>query len=146
MGATMARPRVVLDTNVVYAGLRSRRGASFQLLKLLAQGAFESAVSVPLVLEYEHSASRLTAETSLSTNDISTALDFLVSVAHLQEVHFSWRPALPDPDDDFVLELAVAAACSHIVTFNLRDFRGSEQFGITPITPNAFLSLLRNSS
>jgi len=141
----MAAPRVVLDTNVIYAGLRSRRGASFRLLRLLAQGRFELAVSVPLFLEYEQTAARLITEESLSAEEVSVALDFLVSVAHLQEIHFSWRPVLPDPDDDFVLELAVAAACSHIVTFSLRDFRGAEQLGIAPITPGKFLSLLRQT-
>jgi putative PIN family toxin of toxin-antitoxin system len=139
----MALARVVLDTNVIYAGLRSRRGASFQLLRLIAQGTFEAALSVPLFLEYEDTAGRLVAEASLTAGELSTVLDFIVSVAHLQEIHFSWRPVLPDADDDFVLELAVAAACSHIITFNLRDFRGSEQFGIAAITPSTFLSLLR---
>ena len=124
--------RVVLDTNIIYAGLRSRRGASFQLLTLAAKGTFQPALSVPLVLEYEHATSRLMLETPLSATDISTALDFLVSVSHLQDVYFAWRPTLPDPDDDFILELAVAAQCPYIVTFNLRDFRGSEQFGVTP--------------
>ena len=45
------KPHVVLDTNVLIAGLRSRRGASFALLELLAENAFEISVSVPLVLE-----------------------------------------------------------------------------------------------
>jgi predicted nucleic acid-binding protein len=33
--------RTVLDTNVIVAGLRSRRGAAFRLLSLLGTGAFE---------------------------------------------------------------------------------------------------------
>jgi len=141
----MAVPRVVLDTNVIYAGLRSRQGASFRLLQLAARGAFEPALSVPLLLEYEHTTSRLPSETSLSTEDIANVLDFLASISHLQEVYFAWRPTLPDPDDDFILELAVAANCSHIVTFNIRDFRGSDQFGVTAVTPNEFLSILRQT-
>ena len=36
---------------------------------------------------------------------------FLLSVSHLQEVFYLWRPGLPDPDDDLILELAVAAGC-----------------------------------
>ena len=41
--------------------------------------------------------------------DISTSrrfLQYLASIAHLQEIHFLWRPFLPDPEDDMVLELA----------------------------------------
>ena len=44
---------VVLDTNVLEAAFRSRRGASFAVLSLVGTGCFEIAVSVPLVLEYE---------------------------------------------------------------------------------------------
>lgn len=35
-------------------------------------------------------------------------LDVLISISQLQELFFRWRPALPDPDDDLILELAVA--------------------------------------
>ena len=50
-----------------------------------------------------------------------------------------WRPALPDPDDDLILELAVAGGCRYIVTQNLRHFRGTEKWGITALTPSDFL-------
>src|SRR5947209_5957695 len=50
---TMEPPKIVMDTNVLVAGLRSRRGASFRLLQLLGTGRFEIAISVALVLEYE---------------------------------------------------------------------------------------------
>ena len=52
------------------------------------------------------------------------------------------RPALPDPDDDFILDLAVAARCAYIVTHNLKDFRGVEKFGIQAIKPHTFLNLI----
>ena len=44
-----------------------------------------------------------------------------------------------DPNDDMVLELAVAAGCNYIVTYNLRDFQGAEQFGIRVVTAKEFL-------
>ncbi|NEX15795.1 MAG: twitching motility protein PilT [Halochromatium sp.] len=49
---------------------------------------------------------------------------------------------LADPDDDFVLELAVAASCRYIVTHNLRDFRGVERWGVEPIPPGLLLRQL----
>ncbi len=52
---------------------------------------------------------------------------------------YQWRPLLKDPKDDMVLELAVAAQCDWIVTFNKRDFVGAEQFGIQIATPREFL-------
>jgi len=46
-----------------------------------------------------------------------------------------WRPALRDPNDEMLLELAVTAGCDAIITFNKRDFRGCEQFGLRLLTP-----------
>ena len=73
-------------------------------------------------------------------------LRYLASQAHLQEIHFLWRPHLRDADDDMVLELAFAAGCTYIVTHNVKDFHGSEELGITAITPRDFLKLIRNRS
>lgn len=70
-------PRVVLDTNVLVAGLRSRRGASFRLLSEVGRGKFEIALSVPLVLEYEDALLRHAAVTGLSTADVDAVLDYL---------------------------------------------------------------------
>jgi predicted nucleic acid-binding protein len=43
---------VVLDTNVVISALRSRRGASFAIIRRIGQ-AWAPLISVPLILEYE---------------------------------------------------------------------------------------------
>ena len=48
----MPLPQVVIDTNVIVAGLRSRRGSAFQLITLMGTGQFDIHLSVPLVLEY----------------------------------------------------------------------------------------------
>jgi putative PIN family toxin of toxin-antitoxin system len=135
----IAPPKIVLDSNVVHAGLRSSKGASFRLLQLLGSGRFEIVLSVPLVLEYEETLSRLPAEKALSTKDIEAVLDYLCSIGHEQRIFFLWRPVLRDPDDEIVLETAVAGGCTFIVTFNLRDFRGVERFGVRPVTPSQFL-------
>ena len=52
-------------------------------------------------------------------------VDYLCAASEHQAIYFSWRPQLPDPNDEFILELAVAAGASHIVTFNGADFRGA---------------------
>ena len=46
-------PQIVIDTNVVVAGLRSRNGSAFRLLGLVGSERFQINLSVPLVLEYE---------------------------------------------------------------------------------------------
>lgn len=133
---------VVLDSSVVVAALRSRCGASFELLRLLRARKFSIAVSVPLALEYEAVLLRHARELGLSPQEATGLVDYLCSVGHRQEIHFLWRPTLTDPRDEFILELAIAAGCQAIVTHNTRDFKGARRFGIDVLTPAAFLGRL----
>lgn len=135
----MARPEVVLDTNVLVAGLRSRRGASFEVLSLVNSQRFGINLSVPLVLEYEDVLLRPETGIPLSREAVADVLDYHCAVARHHRIFFLWRPYLKDPRDDLVLELAVKAGCQFIVTFNQRDFVGCERFGIEALTPGEFL-------
>lgn len=131
--------RVVIDTNVLVAAIRSRGGSSFSVLSQVGNGAFELAVSVSLVLEYESVLLRHISESALSERQIRDIIDFVCENAIWQEIFFLWRPYLRDADDDLILELAFAAGCDAIVTHNVRDFSGAEQLGIRVITPANFL-------
>ena len=122
----------MLDTNVLVAGLRSRRGASFRLLELVAAGVVRPVLSVPLVLEYEAVLKR--------QGNIDGLLDDLCLLGEYHVVYYLWRPTLRDPSNEMVLELAVAAGCPHIVTHNVPDFAGSERFGVEPCTPQRWLT------
>ena len=139
MGDTVPGPRVVVDTDVVVAGLRSRRGVAFRLLSKVGKARFEVALSVPLVLEYEDALLR-PQRGNLSQADVDAGLDYFCEVAHLQQIFFLWRPFLPDAKDDMLLELAVAARCQSIITYNVRDFVGAQKFGISVLEPGPFLS------
>ena len=136
--------RVVLDTNVLVAAARSRQGASFALVSSIPAPEFRPCLSVGLYAEWH---AVLTRPGNLppgqTPKDAGRFLRYLASVSHLQEIHFLWRPFLPDPDDDMVLELAIAADCRHIITHNVKDYRGSEALGVTAITPGEFLTLIR---
>jgi len=138
--------RVVLDTSVLVAAARSARGASHALLSRLPDARFQPVVSVPLFVEYR--AVLLRPENLLlrPPPQAEGFLDFLLSTAHLQEIFFHWRPALPDPDDDLILELAVAASCRYVVTHNLRDFRGMEKWATAAVTPGGFLKLIEKAT
>ena len=134
---------VVLDTNVISSALRSRRGASFALLRQLGTGSYQAHLTVPLFLEYQEQVHRLVDAGVMRKDAADDILDYICAVATQDPVHFLWRPFLRDADDDMVLEAAVAGQCTHIITHNLRDFRCIGEFGVAPLTPNQFLNQLR---
>lgn len=138
--------RVVVDTNVFISALRSRLGAPHRLLMLVGGSRFEIALSVPLVAEYEDAGKRMSTATGLEPEEVDDVIDYLCSVAHLQEIHFLWRPVLRDVRDDHVLELAVEAGCGVIVTHNIKDFAGAEHFGVEVLTPEEFLRRIGGQS
>ena len=138
----MSGPNIVIDTNVVIAALRSKRGASSKLLSLAGTHRFETHDSVPLVLEYEDVLQRQRGEIGLSQKDVSALIDSLCALAHHHEIYFLWRPSLPDANDELILELAVSAHCEYIVTHNLSDFKGIEKFGIKAVSPREFLEII----
>jgi putative PIN family toxin of toxin-antitoxin system len=133
----MSLPQIIIDTNVLVAGLKSRRGASFKLLSLVGSGLFEVHLSVPLVFEYEDVLAR--ERIGISADDADAVLDFICGFSKHQSIYFLWRPYLKDPKDDLVLEVAVASQCTHIVTFNTKDFLGIGRFGIQALWPADFL-------
>ncbi|MEO7713979.1 MAG: PIN domain-containing protein [Gemmatimonadaceae bacterium] len=134
---------IVLDTSVLISGLRSAEGASHELLRRLGGTDFLVSISVPLILEYEAVAKRQARELGLTFADIDDFLDYICQVADHCAIFYLWRPFLPDPTDDLLLELAVEAGADFIVTHNLRHFNGADQFGVTPISPGDFLRRLR---
>ena len=136
--------KIVIDTNILVAALRSKQGASYKLLSELTKGWFKPAVSVPLFLEYEAVLKRPGLIPNLTAVDIDNILNYMLSRATLCQIFYLWRPCLKDPQDDMVLELAVQSQSRFIVTFNIKDFRKSELFGITAITPQQFLALNRS--
>jgi putative PIN family toxin of toxin-antitoxin system len=141
---------LVLDTNILVAGLFSRRGASFWLLERVVDGRLPVAVSVALALEYEDVLLRpaMLAQGWANEAQVSAVLDAVLARAILvQPIRVRLRPALPDPADDLVLECALEANVDAIVTMNVRDFSGvSESFGLRILKPGDLVAELRREA
>lgn len=136
--------QTVLDTNVLIAGLRSRNGASAGLLRNLgADPRWQTNLSVSLILEYTEIVHRECRPLGYSWQECEDFLDYICRAGAERAIYFRWRPVLPDPDDDLVLELAVACGAAHIITHNRRHFTEAERFGIVPLSPAEFLTKLR---
>ena len=134
---------IIMDTNVLFSGLYSSTGASFQILRLLDAGKIKPVISTTLLFEYEDVLKREQTVLNLSHKQVDTVLDNICALSNFQEIYFLWRPYLKDPKDDHVLEVAVASKTKIIVTHNLKDFKGVEKFGIQAITPGNYLEVIK---
>lgn len=140
--------RLVLDTVVVVAGVRSALGASRRLLTAALDRQIAVLLSVPLAIEYEAVLTRPEhlGDAGIGTADVGVLLDALVLVAEPVTFAYLWRPALRDPDDDMVLETAVNGGADAIVTFNCRDFLPeTARFGIAVLRPQEILMRMDGS-
>ena len=135
----MAKIRIVLDTNIIFAGLYSTFGASFQVLQAVTVGKIQPVLSVALLFEYEDILKRNSRKLGLTHRDIDAFLDNICNLSSFQKIHYLWRPFLPDPKDDHVLELAIASQVKKIATFNAKDFKDIDKFGVKIISPKQLL-------
>ena len=122
---------IVLDTNILVAALLSGGGASRRILRLCLERAVTPLIGAALFAEYEDVLSRanLFNGSRLDATERETLFDALMSVCAWTPVYYLWRPNLPDPDDDHLVELAIAGGADWIVTTNLRDLaRGELRF------------------
>jgi putative PIN family toxin of toxin-antitoxin system len=138
---TKMNRNIVLDTNVLLTALKSSRGTSYRVLSLIEANHFTVHVSTPLIAEYESVLKR--GHLTLTEQQIDDVIDFICVRAVHHKIFYLWRPTLRDPDDDFLLELAVKAEAM-IVTWNVTDFKRANTFGITVMTPRDFLHCLEN--
>ena len=135
--------RIVIDTNVVIAGLYSRRGASFQIIKAALKGDIDYAISPLIALEYIGKVEDKIAEGLL---DQPRAVYFPILKALIDNgiqirQPVLERPVLKDLTDDKILECAVTADCDAIVTFNTKDFPGNviDKYKIRTVLPGTFV-------
>lgn len=138
--------RIVLDTSVVVAAVRTRLGAGNAVLRLVAQRRLVALATAPLFLEYEDVLKR--PEHRLAHGLSLDAMDeFLADLAALiepVEVHFQWRPQSPDPNDEMVLEAAINGRADALVTYNVADFAGpAERFRISVLRPADLLKKVK---
>jgi putative PIN family toxin of toxin-antitoxin system len=138
--------RVVLDTDVVVAALRSPRGASAALLRLLDHGRGTLLLSVALALEYEAVCGRPEHRlaSGLSVMETVTFVNGVIALAEPVYTYFLWRPQLHDADDEMVLEVAVNGCADGIVTFNRKDYGDAPAaFGIAVLLPGEALKRMK---
>jgi putative PIN family toxin of toxin-antitoxin system len=138
--------RIVLDTDVVVAGMRSPGGASAALLLAADEREVMLLVSLPLAMEYEAVCMRPEHRQAagMTREEANVFVDAVLAMTEPVEIYFLWRPQLRDPNDEMVLEAAINGQAEAIVTFNRRDFgQAARRFGIEVLSPGAALERIR---
>jgi putative PIN family toxin of toxin-antitoxin system len=138
--------RIVLDTSVVVAGLRTRLGAGNAVLRLVAELRLVLLATPPLFLEYEDVLKRPEHRLAhgLSPEAIDGFLAELAALVEPVEVHFQWRPQSRDPNDEMVLEAAINGQADALVTYNVADFAAAaERFRIAVLRPAELLKKVK---
>ena len=129
---------IVVDTNVVVSGVRSRRGAANLILNGMLSGDMQFALPPALMLEYEDVLKRpgmLGDPPSISHEQLDVILDTLCMMAVEVSPWFRFRPFLNDPKDDHVVECAMAAG-ARIILSGDKVFRHEDvsAFGLVWLT------------
>lgn len=138
--STASKPRVVLDTNVVFEGLTKRAGVAGTIINAWYGGLLTVCVTDAMAYEYiDVLARKLSIERVTVT---SSALARLLTTAELVTVYYRWRPSSPDPGDEFVVDCAMNANAA-LVTSNMKDFRLAQRtLGLQMLTPRELLAML----
>jgi len=138
--------RVVVDTSVVVAALRTRKGAGNAVLRLVAERRLQLLPTPPLFLEYEDVLKRAEQRLvhGLSLEQVDEFLAELAANVEPVELHFMWRPQVRDPGDEMVLEAAINGDADALITYNVSDFAvAAERFGVKVLRPAEVLKMVK---
>jgi putative PIN family toxin of toxin-antitoxin system len=135
--------KAVMDTNVLIAALRSRQGASFEILRRLRFGEWTAVLSNHLLYEYEEIVKRQAPELGLGLDDVDQLLNAICARGEECLLSHGWQPILSDPDDEPLVQLAIESDALRIVSHNVRHLRPAVRLGVELLRPREFLDRLR---
>ena len=138
--------RVVLDTCVLASAMRSRHGASFRCIQLVAERRLVALVTTALFIEYEDVLLRPEQQLAhrLPPAVVEAVLAELAALCEPVDTHFRWRPQLSDPADEMVIDAAINGRADALVTHNIGDFRrAAARFALPVLRPRELLERIR---
>jgi len=134
--------KVVVDTNVVVAGLLSPFGSPGEVVRMIASGSLSLCYDARIITEYAQVLSR--PKFPFSQEHIEAILDQVkasgaVVAADPLSIH------LPDQSDEPFLEVAVSGHAQCLITGNLKHYPVPLRQGIQVLSPAEFLDFYRRT-
>jgi len=132
---------IVIDTNVLIAGLLSPFGACGEIVRMVSAGELTLSFDARILSEYNEVLRR--PRFGFEEEKVAAFLDYIVyrgrAVAPSPLSH-----SLPDPDDEPFLEVTLASQAVYLVTGNQKHFPAERCRGAKVISPNEFLIFFKN--
>jgi uncharacterized protein len=128
--------KIVLDTNVLVAGLLSPFGPCGDITRMVFSGSLTLCIDARVLSEYHEVLRR--PKFHFDSEKITSVLDYIG--------HSGWvvssvplSASLPDPDDEPFLEIAISGSADYLVTGNAIHFPPELCQGVKVVSPTDFL-------
>ena len=128
--------KIVLDTNVLVAGLLSPFGPCGSIVRMVASGHLTLCIDARILSEYREVLGR--PKFSFNHEKVAAILDY---IEHHGWVVASAPLSLPlrNPDDEPFLEIAFSGGADYLVTGNSAHFPSESCQGVKMVSPADFL-------
>ena len=134
---------IVIDTNVLVAGLLSPFGACGEIVRMVSSGELTLSFDARIISEYNEVLRR--PRFGFEDEKAATLLDYIVyrgqAIAPSPLSH-----SLPDTDDEPFLEVTLASQSVCLVTGNQKHFPTERCQGAKIMSPNEFLIFFKISN
>jgi putative PIN family toxin of toxin-antitoxin system len=128
--------KIVLDTNVLVAGLLAPFGPCGDIVRMVFSGSLTLCIDARILSEYREVLER--PKFGFDHDKVAAILDYVEH--HGWIVAASPRPLrLPDPDDEPFLEIAISGGADYLVTGNAAHFPAGLCQGVVVVSPAEFL-------
>lgn len=106
------QPIAVYDTNVLISGM-VWGGVPYACIELAKKGSVVGITCAEILDEFEE---KLTTKLNFTSSQTSEIVTNLLSFLQTVKITNQLKGVTPDPDDDKVIECAVVAGATHVVT------------------------------
>jgi putative PIN family toxin of toxin-antitoxin system len=138
-------PSAALDATVLVSAFLTPGGVSDEILRHAREGAFVVLLSEDILAEVVHTLAypRIRRRYPYTDEDVHVFCNSLREAASLVPTPSDIPAVVRGPNDDMVLAIARAANAMYLITRDLDLLSLQSYEGITIITPEAFMTILR---